>query len=99
LEQRKPVVMEYLDARQARTHRTIRPLHVRRRNGHLFLVAHCELRGDQRTFKLDRIVQLTKLNGELPPAPFVRPTVVQPWLFDPLVVIPARSAVEGPALE
>lgn len=66
LEQRKPVMMEYLDARQSRTNRVIQPLHVRRQNGELMLVAHCHLRGEQRTFKLERIVQLSRL--ESPPA-------------------------------
>jgi DNA polymerase III epsilon subunit family exonuclease len=94
LEQRKPVMMEYLDARQTRTHRTIQPLHVRRRNGELLLVAHCELRGEQRTFKLERIVQLTKLNPDVPPVPVAAPRVVQPMLFDPPVVVSSTQAVE-----
>jgi DNA polymerase III epsilon subunit family exonuclease len=67
LEQRKPVQMEYLDARQFRTYRTIQPLHIRRSNGELILIAHCHLRGDQRTFKLDRIVRLLRLESQ--PAP------------------------------
>jgi DNA polymerase III epsilon subunit family exonuclease len=61
LEQRQPVMMEYLDARQTRTHRIIEPLEIRRFRGELMLVAHCHMRNDRRTFKLDRIVQLTKV--------------------------------------
>ena len=61
LEQRKPVMMEYLDAQQRRTHRMIEPLSIRRFGGELTLVAHCHLRAAQRTFKVDRIVQLTRL--------------------------------------
>lgn len=61
LEGGRPVEMEYLDAREMRTKRVIRPLHVKRFNGDLMLVAHCELRGAQRTFKLERIVQLTRV--------------------------------------
>jgi DNA polymerase-3 subunit epsilon len=61
LELRRPVLMEYLDARQARTRRMILPMHVRRFNGEMLLVAHCHLRDAQRTFKLDRIVQLTRV--------------------------------------
>ena len=91
-------MMEYLDARKTRTHRTVQPLHIRRRNGQLLLVAHCELRGDQRTFKLDRIVQLTKLNPDVPSTPVARPSVVQPFLFDPPVVVTSTEAV-GVALE
>jgi DNA polymerase III epsilon subunit family exonuclease len=67
LEQRKPVSMEYLDGRQMRTNRVVLPMHVRRSNGELLLVAHCHLRGEQRTFKLERIVQLTRLDS--PPLP------------------------------
>jgi DNA polymerase-3 subunit epsilon len=63
LEQRGAVLMEYLDARQKRTQRVIEPLQVRRSNGELLLIAHCQLRNDRRTFKLDRIVQLTKVES------------------------------------
>lgn len=65
LEQRKPVRMIYLDARQSRTERVIEPMHVRRTHGELMLVAHCHLRGEQRTFKIERIVQL--IRAEFPP--------------------------------
>jgi DNA polymerase III epsilon subunit family exonuclease len=61
LEQKKPVMMEYLDAREQRTQRTIQPLHVKKFKGELILVAHCHLRDEQRTFKLDRIVQLMRM--------------------------------------
>jgi DNA polymerase III epsilon subunit family exonuclease len=61
LEQRKPVMLEYLDARQQRTQRIIEPLHVRRFGGELILVAHCHLRAAQRTFKVERIVQMTRV--------------------------------------
>ncbi len=63
LEGSKPVEMEYLDANENRTKRIIRPLHVRRRQGELMLVAHCELRQAQRTFKLDRIVHLNRIEA------------------------------------
>lgn len=61
LDQRGAVMMEYLDARQQRTKRVIEPLLLRRSGGELLLVAHCHLRKDRRTFKLDRIVQLTRV--------------------------------------
>lgn len=63
LEGGRPVEMEYLDAREQRTKRVIRPLHVKRFNGELMLVAHCELRQAQRTFKLERIVHLTRIEA------------------------------------
>lgn len=62
LEQHRPMRMEYLDARNCRTQRVIEPLQVRRFNGELTLVAHCHLRNDRRTFKLERIVQLTRID-------------------------------------
>src|SRR4051812_11538708 len=68
LEQRLPVMMEYLDGNQNRTKRVIEPLGIRRRNGELVLTAHCHLRDDRRTFKLERIVQLTRLTDISEPA-------------------------------
>ena len=67
LEQRRPVLMVYLDARQKRTERVIEPLEVRRFSGNLTLIAHCHLRDDRRTFKLERIVELKRIDGPLPP--------------------------------
>jgi DNA polymerase III epsilon subunit family exonuclease len=61
LEQRKPVVMIYLDARQKRTERIINPLQIRRAGGEMILIAHCQMRDDRRTFKLDRIVELKRI--------------------------------------
>jgi predicted DNA-binding transcriptional regulator YafY len=43
----------------------VQPLHVRRRGGQLMLIAHCALRNDQRTFKLDRVVRMVQM--EMPP--------------------------------
>ena len=64
LEQRGAVLMEYLDARQKKTERVVEPLSVRRANGELLLIAHCQLRNDRRTFKLDRIVQMRKVDRQ-----------------------------------
>ena len=64
LEQRVPVMMEYLDAREQRTQRVIEPIEIRRRSGELMLIAHCQLRNDRRTFKLERIVQMTRISRE-----------------------------------
>jgi DNA polymerase III epsilon subunit family exonuclease len=73
LDQRGAVMMEYLDARQNRTHRLIEPLSVRRSNGELLLIAHCHMRNDRRTFKLDRIVQLSRTAA----TPGVQPSAAQ----------------------
>jgi DNA polymerase-3 subunit epsilon len=69
LETRGAVLMEYLDARQKRTQRVIEPLHIRRTAGELTLVAYCQLRSDRRTFKVDRIVQLTRIDATTPIPP------------------------------
>jgi DNA polymerase III epsilon subunit family exonuclease len=61
LDMKRPVVMEYVDARDLRTERVVEPLQVRRFKGELTLVAWCHLRQSKRTFKLDRIVQLKKM--------------------------------------
>jgi predicted DNA-binding transcriptional regulator YafY len=69
LETRGAVLMDYLDARQKRTQRVIEPLHIRRTAGELTLVAYCQLRSDRRTFKVDRIVQLTRIDATTPVPP------------------------------
>ncbi len=61
LDARKPVTMEYIDANQQRSRRVIQPLEIRRRNGELTLIAHCHLRNARRNFKLDRIVELRRM--------------------------------------
>lgn len=78
LEQRSSVLMEYLDAREQRTQRKIDPLEVRRFKGELTLVAHCHLRNDRRTFKLERIVSLTRVET----VETVETTMMQQSLFD-----------------
>ena len=69
LEQRRPVLMIYLDARQKRTERIIQPQQIRRSAGELILIAHCHLRNDSRTFKLERIVELKRIEDPLPGLP------------------------------
>lgn len=64
LDHRRPVLMEYLDANQMRTQRVIDPLQIRRQGNDLVLIAHCHLRADRRNFKVDRIVQLTRIDAE-----------------------------------
>jgi DNA polymerase III subunit epsilon len=61
LESASPVRMEYVDGDGMATERIIQPLHVRRRKGELLLVAFCQLRNERRTFKLDRIARLLRL--------------------------------------
>lgn len=54
------VRMEYLDAGRHRTQRLIKPLEIRRYNGEMILIAHCQLRNDRRNFKIDRIVSMMR---------------------------------------
>lgn len=52
------VQMRYRDARGRETDRLVRPLRVSERGGVLYLIAHCYRRGEQRTFRLDRVVEM-----------------------------------------
>ncbi len=69
LDQRRPVMMVYLDANQMRTQRIINPIELRRVADELVLIAHCHLRNDRRNFKLERIVQLTRIDPSDPANP------------------------------
>jgi DNA polymerase III epsilon subunit-like protein len=53
------VHMRYVDARGRESERVVRPLHVRARGETLYLIAHCYRRDAQRTFRLDRVLELT----------------------------------------
>lgn len=57
-----PVQMEYLDANDVRTIRIVQPHKIRRIKGELMLVAYCEMRQAKRTFRVDRIVHLTRID-------------------------------------
>lgn len=59
LEDRGRVRMRYVDARGQETSRTIRPLRVQEHRGNLYLTAHCYMAGDLRTFRLDRVVDMS----------------------------------------
>ncbi|CAN5374328.1 hypothetical protein BH10PLA1_BH10PLA1_03940 [soil metagenome] len=87
LELQLPVMMEYLDARDNRTRRKIAPIHIKKLGGELLLVAHCHLRDAQRTFKVERIVSVTRIE-EINVATAVDPSmrssaapIDQPTLF------------------
>ncbi len=49
----------YADTGGTVTQRRVWPLRLEERWGRRYLVAHCELRGDERSFRLDRIVEIT----------------------------------------
>jgi predicted DNA-binding transcriptional regulator YafY len=52
--------LTYADTQGKVTHRRVRPLHLDRRWGRRYLLAHCQLRDEDRHFRLDRIVQVTE---------------------------------------
>lgn len=54
---RRRLVVHYVDGRGAPTSRLIEPLDVFAQGGAVYLVAFCHLRGESRTFRLDRIVR------------------------------------------
>ena len=50
--------LRYLSAEGRETRREVTPLRVTIRGGYLYLVALCHLRNEQRTFRLDRVLEL-----------------------------------------
>lgn len=64
LDQGAPVELEYVDVREARTVRVITPVEVRRFRGEMILLAWCATSQGRRTFKVDRIVRLTKIDQD-----------------------------------
>ncbi|MFT3787078.1 MAG: exonuclease domain-containing protein [Tepidisphaeraceae bacterium] len=61
LAQRVPVKIIYLDARNNRSERVVHPLRLREASGSVTLVAHCTLRNESRTFKVERIIELQRI--------------------------------------
>lgn len=55
------VRMTYLDARRKESVREVEPIEIRRQRGTATLIAHCCLRDDRRTFKLERIVRVERV--------------------------------------
>jgi DNA polymerase III epsilon subunit family exonuclease len=60
------VDIEYLTASGSASRRSIRPLQLSRRGGTTYVIADCLLRGEQRTFRVDRISNCTA--GDADPA-------------------------------
>lgn len=52
--------LTYADTQGKVTHRRVRPLHLDLRWGRRYLLAHCQLRDEDRHFRLDRIVQVAE---------------------------------------
>jgi DNA polymerase III epsilon subunit family exonuclease len=83
IEQKGFVQLEYLDADENRTLRIIKPLRLRKRFSEMVLVAHCQLRDEQRTFKVERIVQMERVDEPEMTKP-ASPAPVQLGLFESL---------------
>ncbi len=66
IEAGKEMLLEYIDLFGNRTERVVLPMHLRKRRGNLMQVAFCRLRGEERTFKLDRIVRLSRIEDGWP---------------------------------
>lgn len=50
--------LRYVSASGEETRRVVSPLHVTAFGGYLYLIAFCHLRNEQRTFRLDRIIEM-----------------------------------------
>jgi DNA polymerase-3 subunit epsilon len=53
------VRMRYVNAAGQETDRLVQPLRVQEDRGYLYLIAHCYRTGEQRTFRLDRVIEMT----------------------------------------
>jgi len=53
------IKMQYVSADGVETIREVEPIEVSKRNDYMYLIAFCNLRKEQRTFRLDRIVNMT----------------------------------------
>jgi DNA polymerase III subunit epsilon len=52
------ILMRYISNSGTETERVVKPLQVINRQDYLYLIAYCDLRGGERTFRLDRIVEM-----------------------------------------
>ncbi len=70
IEQNRQVELRYLSASKGEeTERTVDPYHLYNREGNWYLIAHDHLRGDIRTFHLDRIQAMQVLQTGFSPPP------------------------------
>lgn len=61
LDENQPVIITYIAANGDETSRTITPLHVQVSNGFVYLTAYCHLRQAERSFRLDRIFAVDRI--------------------------------------
>jgi DNA polymerase III subunit epsilon len=63
LEAKRAIFIKYIDGNGRETGRVVTPKHVRETNGVLYLVSFCHMRQEERSFRLDRIIEIGKLNS------------------------------------
>jgi len=67
LDSNKRLFIRYVDQKGRTTERWITPMQVLALKDYIYVAAHCHLRNDDRSFRLDRIAEM-KLSEEFPPA-------------------------------
>jgi DNA polymerase III epsilon subunit family exonuclease len=63
IQHKTKLTITYISSSGTETIRTIEPIEVNILSDYIYLVAFCELRGDKRTFRLDRIIGMKKDTG------------------------------------
>lgn len=61
IQSQKTIEMYYIDSTGHQSKRKVDPIDIISKNDYVYLVAHCHLRSDQRTFRLDRVVRMELL--------------------------------------
>jgi len=64
LKRKKPLLIKYVSAAGEETMRVIEPIEIIPNRDYLYLVAQCRLRKESRTFRLDRIVEMSVIKEE-----------------------------------
>ncbi len=58
IQSQKAIEMYYIDSSGHQSKRKVDPIDIIAKNDYVYLVAHCHLRSDQRTFRLDRVIKM-----------------------------------------
>jgi predicted DNA-binding transcriptional regulator YafY len=62
LASRRDLFISYVDQKGQETHRRITPRQILVMQDYIYISAHCHLRGEDRSFRLDRITEITLRN-------------------------------------
>jgi len=63
LRAQRPLFLVYVSPYGKRTERVVVPKEIQEKGSHLYLVAYCKLRGEERSFRLDRIISLMDVDS------------------------------------